>query len=300
HPDRRPVRAGLETLARDRRQVRPGPGHVGAGRGHGSRAAAPAGRGAPRPPPAGGPRRGRPDGRHRPRPGGGPGGRRGPTAVAPGGTAGLIEEPAFAALVERHRTELRVHCYRMLGSFDDAEDLVQETFLRAWQGRGGFEGRSSPRAWLYRIATNACLDALAGRARRVLPDALAPPPDPTVGLPVRTDIAWLQPFPDRLWEPAAPREDEPEAVAITRETMELAFLAAIQHLPPRQRAVLLLRDALGWTAVQVAELLEASVASVNSALQRARATLRERLPERAAEPTEGDLAVRRRCMGAAE
>ena len=188
----------------------------------------------------------------------------------------------------------------MLGSFDEAEDLVQETFLRAWQGRGGFEGRSSPRAWLYRIATNACLDALAGRARRVLPDELAPPSDPTVGLPVRTDVAWLQPFPDRLWEPAAPREDEPEAVTITRETMELAFLAAIQHLPPRQRAVLLLRDALGWTAGQVAEQLEASVTSVNSALQRARATLRERLPERAAEPTEGDLAVLRRYMDAVE
>src|SRR6266511_3651470 len=154
------------------------------------------------------------------------------------------DEAAFAALVERHRAELRVHCYRMLGSFDEAEDLVQETFLRAWKNLGGFEGRSTLRAWLYRIATNACLDALDGRARRVLPHHLAGPSDPSGGLPPRTDIAWLQPFPDRLigadrpWEPAAPSEDEPDAVVVARETIELAFLAAIQHLPPRQRAEL--------------------------------------------------------------
>ena len=222
------------------------------------------------------------------------------------------DEAAFAALVERHRAELRVHCYRMLGSFDEAEDLVQETFLRAWKNLGGFEGRSTLRAWLYRIATNACLDALDGRARRVLPHHLAGPSDPSGGLPPRTDIAWLQPFPDRLigadrpWEPAAPSEDEPDAVVVARETIELAFLAAIQHLPPRQRAVLILRDVLGWPAKQTAELLSGSVASVNSALQRARATLRQHLPERrldwvrSEQPTEQERAVLRRYMDAME
>ena len=194
----------------------------------------------------------------------------------------------------------------MLGSFDEAEDLVQETFLRAWKNLGGFEGRSTLRAWLYRIATNACLDVLGERGRRVLPDDLGPPAHPSSGLPPRTDIAWLQPFPDRLWEPVAPGDTEPDAVAVTRETIELAFLAAIQHLPPRQRAVLILRDLAGWTARQTAERLGGSVASVNSALQRARATLREHLPERrlewapSATPTERELAVLRRYMRAVE
>ncbi len=216
------------------------------------------------------------------------------------------DEAAFTSLVQRHRRELRVHCYRMLGSFDEAEDLVQETFLRAWKGIGAFEGRSSVRAWLYRIATNACLDALDGRARRVLPQDLRPPSDATVGLPPRTDIPWLQPFPDRLWEPVAPNDTEPGAAAVERETIELAFLAAIQHLPPRQRAALLLRDVLGWRATQIATALDGSVASVNSALQRARATLRERLPERRADwapsapPTAQERAVLRRYMDAME
>jgi RNA polymerase sigma-70 factor, ECF subfamily len=216
------------------------------------------------------------------------------------------DEPAFAALVERHRGELRVHCYRMLGSFEESEDLVQETFLRAWRNLDGFAGRSSLRAWLYRIATNACLDALDGRARRVLPHHLAGPSEPSAALRPRTDIAWLQPFPDRLWEPAGPSAAEPDAVVVERETIELAFLAAIQHLPPRQRAVLILRDVLGWPAKETAATLEGSVASVNSALQRARATLREQLPERrldwapSAEPTERELAVLRRYMDAFE
>ncbi|MEU0484104.1 sigma-70 family RNA polymerase sigma factor [Streptosporangium sp. NPDC006013] len=216
------------------------------------------------------------------------------------------DEPAFAALVERHRGELRVHCYRMLGSFDEAEDLVQETFLRAWKSLGGFEGRSTFRAWLYRIATNACLDVLDGRAHRVLPQYLSGPSDPSVSLPPRTDIAWMQPFPDRLWEPVAPSDTEPESVAVTRETIELAFLAAIQHLPPRQRAVLILRDVLGWPAKQTATLLEGSVASVNSALQRARTTLKEHLPEHRLDwapstgPTERERAVLRRYMDAME
>jgi RNA polymerase sigma-70 factor (ECF subfamily) len=220
------------------------------------------------------------------------------------------DESAFAALFARHRGELRVHCYRMLGSFDESEDLVQETFLRAWKGLDGFQGRSTPRAWLYRIATNACLDALDGRARRALPhqltgptDPAAAPPDP--GVPT-TEVAWLQPFPDRLYEPAAPGDAEPDAVAVGRETIELAFLAAIQHLPPRQRAVLILRDVLGWPAKQTAALLEGSVASTNSALQRARATLRDHLPERrldwapSARPTARERAVLRRYMDAVE
>ncbi|MFI7702624.1 RNA polymerase subunit sigma-70 [Nonomuraea sp. NPDC049480] len=199
-----------------------------------------------------------------------------------------------------------VHCYRMLGSVEEAEDLVQETFLRAWKGLRSFEGRSSLRAWLYRIATNACLDALDGRARRVLPHHLAPPSDPSVDLPPRTDVPWLQPFPDRMWEPAAPGDSGPDAVAVSRETLELAFLAAIQHLPPRQRAVLILRDVAGWPAKEVATLLEGSVAGVNSALQRARATMREHLPEHrmdwapAAEPSPEERAVLRRYMDAME
>jgi RNA polymerase sigma-70 factor (ECF subfamily) len=203
----------------------------------------------------------------------------------------------FTALVERHRAELRVHCYRLLGSFEEAEDLVQETFLRAWKGIEGFQGRSSTRAWLYRIATNACLDALRSRTRRVLPHQLAAPSDPSVALPPRTDIPWLQPIPDAAL---------PEEVVVSRETIELAFLAAIQHLPPRQRAVLILRDVLGWPAKQTADLLDGSVASVNSALQRARATLREHLPERrldwaaSSEPTERERAVLRRYLAAME
>jgi RNA polymerase sigma-70 factor (ECF subfamily) len=216
------------------------------------------------------------------------------------------DESAFAELVERHRGELRVHCYRMLGSFEESEDMVQETFLRAWKNLGGFEGRSTLRAWLYRIATNACLDALDGRAHRVLPHHVGPPADSIAALPPRNDIAWLQPFPDRLWEPVEPSEAEPDAVVVARETIELAFLAAIQHLPPRQRAALILRDVLGWPAKQTAALLDSSVASVNSAVQRARATLREHLPERrmewapSGEPTDEERAVLRRYMDAME
>jgi RNA polymerase sigma-70 factor, ECF subfamily len=209
------------------------------------------------------------------------------------------DESAFAALVEPHRRELRVHCYRMLGSFDESEDLVQDTFLRAWKAIGGFAGRSTVRAWLYRIATNACLDALDSRARRVLPHQVK---KSSAG----NEIAWLQPFPDRLWEPAGPSEAEPERVAVSRETIELAFLVAIQQLPPRQRAALILRDVLGFTASQTANVLEGSVASVNSALQRARATLRQHLPERRldwappADATERERAVLRRYMDAVE
>ncbi|MDT4902980.1 MAG: polymerase sigma-70 factor, subfamily [Pseudonocardiales bacterium] len=216
------------------------------------------------------------------------------------------DDVAFAALVERHRRELHVHCYRLLGSFDEAEDLVQETFLRAWRNLAGFEGRSTVRAWLYRIATNACLDALDGRSRRVLPQHIAPPSEASAAQALRTDIAWLQPYPDRLWEPVESGERQPDAVVVARETMELAFLAAIQHLPPRQRAVLILRDVLGWPAKDIAELLNGSVASVNSASQRARTTLKEHLPERrhdwapSVAPTRQERAVLRRYMAAVE
>ena len=192
-----------------------------------------------------------------------------------------LDEAAFAALAERHRGEVQVHCYRMLGSFEDSEDLVQETFLRAWRNRAGvsFDGADSFRAWLYRIATNACLDVLRSRPRRVLPPDLAPAADPRPDPGPPADLPWLQPYPDRLLAAVARREDEPDAAVVTRETIELAFVAAIQHLPPRQRAVLILRDVVGWSAKETASLTEASVASVNSALQRARETLQDRLPK---------------------
>jgi RNA polymerase sigma-70 factor, ECF subfamily len=183
---------------------------------------------------------------------------------------------AFDEDLEHYRRELRVHCYRMLGSFDEAEDLVQETFLKAWRARDSFAGRSSLRTWLYKIATNACLDAR--RPRRVLPSDLEPPSPRVPTRAPQPELPWLQPFPDALLEPAAPQASEPDSMVIGRETIELAFLAAIQHLPPRQRAVVILRDVLDWPAAEVAELLGLSVAAVNSALQRARPTLRSGLP----------------------
>lgn len=210
--------------------------------------------------------------------------------------ATIRAEAAFTLAVEQHRAELQVHCYRMLGSLEDSEDLVQETFLRAWRGRAGFrrEGRWSMRAWLYRIATNACLDALAQRQRRVLPADVAPASDPAGPIPAPTDHAWLSPYPDRLLSP--------EDAAIDRETIALAFLAAIQHLPPRQRAVLILRDVEGWAAKDVADLLDTTVAAVNSALQRARATMRARLPRRREEwtgaPSDEEREVLRRYIDA--
>jgi RNA polymerase sigma-70 factor (TIGR02960 family) len=192
------------------------------------------------------------------------------------GVNGLDEvgEPEFTGLAQRHRRELHVHCYRMLGSFEDAEDTVQETFLRAWRKRETFQGRSTFRAWLYRIATNACLDLLA-KCR----------PGPAAG----GEVLWLQPYPDRLLdELPAGDADEPETLAVARETIELAYLVAVQHLAPRPRAVLILRDVLGWPAKEVAELLGDSVNSVNSALQRARAGMREHLPAERQDWTDGD------------
>jgi RNA polymerase sigma-70 factor (ECF subfamily) len=177
------------------------------------------------------------------------------------------DERAFRELVEPYRAALEVHCYRMLGSPHDAEDLVQETLLRAWNGLERFERRSSVNTWLYRIATNACLDELERRPRR---------PEP------------VQPFPDARLEEAASPVVDPAARYALREGMELAFLTAIQRLPGRQRAVLILRDVLGWTAPEAAELLDSTVAAVNSALQRARATIDALLPAAAPAAARGD------------
>jgi RNA polymerase sigma-70 factor, ECF subfamily len=180
-------------------------------------------------------------------------------------------EVSFAALAEPHRKELRVHCYRMLGNFDDAEDLVQETFVNAWRNRASFEGRSTFRAWLYRIATNACLDAIKRSKRRVqtVDGSLA-----TKRSPSFDEVPWLQPFPDDLLVDTESTM-EPDALLIAKETIELGFLAAIQHLPPRPRAVVILRDVLGWSASETAEALDGSVPAVNSALQRGRTRLQE-------------------------
>ena len=190
------------------------------------------------------------------------------------------DETAFVALVERHRRELQVHCYRMLGSLEDSEDLVQETILRAWRGRGSFQGRSTLRVWLYRIATNACLDALKRRRPRLLPADVAPALEPGAPLPPRSEGPWLDPYPESLLDGLVASEEEPDSQLVEKETIELAFLAAIQHLPPRRRAVLVLRDVLDWSAKDTASTLAMSVASVNSSLQRARATLERHLPAR--------------------
>ncbi len=184
----------------------------------------------------------------------------------------------FDQALERHRRELHVHCYRMLGSFDEAEDALQEAFLRAWRAHDTHDGETNLRAWLYKIATNVCLDAMRKSKRQV----------PT--LESKADIPWLQPYPDRLLDEVAPAEQEPDAVVVARETIELTFIALIQLLPARQRAVVILRDVLDWSAAETAELLDISVASANSALQRARETLRDELPERPSErPVSADV-----------
>jgi RNA polymerase sigma-70 factor (ECF subfamily) len=189
------------------------------------------------------------------------------------------DDEAFRALTEPHRRELQVHCYRILGSLQDAEDAVQETLLSAWRGLSGFEERASLRAWLYRIATNRCLNALrdSGRRQRLM-DAtggVTDAPEPSR----RPEPIWLQPFPDELLEGLPDRAAGPDARYETKEAVGLAFVSGLQRMPPRQRAVLVLRDVLGFRAVEIAEMLETSEASVNSALQRARAAL-EAAPER--------------------
>ncbi len=172
----------------------------------------------------------------------------------------------FSAQAEPYRRELLAHCYRMTGSLHDAEDLVQETYLRAWKAYNRFEGKSSVRTWLHRIATNTCLTALEGRQRRPLPSGLgAPSSDPTAELVQQTEIAWLEPLPDTT--------SDPSEIAGSRESVRLAFIAALQHLSPRQRAVLVLRDVLQWKAAEVAEAIGTSTAAVNSLLQRARTQL---------------------------
>ncbi|RBY78698.1 RNA polymerase subunit sigma-24 [Geodermatophilus sp. TF02-6] len=187
------------------------------------------------------------------------------------------DETAFAALVHRHRRELDAYCYRLLGSVQDAEDAVQETLLAAWRGLPGFEGRSSLRTWLYRVATNAALRLSARRPRRLLSFDAGPPRCDTgdLGEPVPGPV-WVEPWLD---DPAA-AEDDPAAAYLRRESVELAFVAALQHLPGTQRAVLVLREVLGFSAAEVGRLLDTTPVSVNSALQRARATLRQRLPAR--------------------
>ncbi len=188
-------------------------------------------------------------------------------------SATTADPEEFTRLTDPYRRELLAHCYRMLGSVDEAEDLVQETYLRAWRSYDGYEGRASLRTWLHRIATNTCLTALESRARRPLPSGLGGPsqaPEEPLGAPV-TDVPWLQPLPDALIDPAT--------VVAARGTLRLALVAALQHLPARQRAVLILRDVLAWRAPEVASLLGTSTAAVKSTLQRARARLDEVAPD---------------------
>ncbi|MDX6433120.1 MAG: polymerase sigma-70 factor, subfamily [Streptosporangiaceae bacterium] len=182
----------------------------------------------------------------------------------------------FAGLTDPLRGELLAHCYRMLGSVHDAEDLVQETYLRAWRSYGAFEGRSSLRTWLYRIATNACLNALEHSSRRVLPSGLArPADDPEQPTSPAHEVAWLEPIPDRLIGPAP---EDPAAIIVSRQSTRLALIAALQYLPARQRTVLILLDILRWRASEAADLLGTTTTAINSALQRARAQLERLAP----------------------
>ena len=192
---------------------------------------------------------------------------------------------SFGDLTERYRRELHLHCYRMLASFDDAEDAVQEALLRAWRARDSFDGSALFRAWLYRIATNVCLDMLRRRARN--PAAAAQP---------GADVPWLQPYPDRLLDAIPASAERPEEIVVARETVSLAFIAALQVLPARQRAALISRDVLGWSAARTAELLQTSVAAANSALQRARSAMAGHLPANRADWTAGQPDPRERAL----
>ncbi|MBS1676730.1 MAG: sigma-70 family RNA polymerase sigma factor [Actinobacteria bacterium] len=204
------------------------------------------------------------------------------------------DEEAFRALTDPHRRELQVHCYRILGSLQDAEDMLQETLLAAWRGLDGFEGRASPRSWLYTIATNRCLNALRHndrRGRAMFGDGISDAPEPTR----RAEPVWLQPLPEELIEGLPDEAAGPDARYETKEAVGLAFVSGLQRMPPQQRAVLVLRDVLGYRAAEVAEMLETSEASVNSALQRARAAL-EAAPERPDGSAVPDSPARRRLL----
>lgn len=201
------------------------------------------------------------------------------------------DEQAFARLIAPHRRELRAHCYRMSGSLSDADDLLQETFVRAWKGLPRFEGNASLRTWLYKVATSACLDALESKSRRLLPADLGPPAGPSgsVGEPLLEPV-WLEPCPEEFYTDVP---TSPEARYSARESVALAFLVALQLLPAKQRAALILHDVLGWRAAQCAELLDTSIAAINSALQRARETIAQRAGAlRAAPPTIDDATTR--------
>src|ERR671915_2447646 len=196
------------------------------------------------------------------------------------------DEAAFARLVEPYRGELQAHCYRMVGSVHDAEDALQDAMLRAWRAIGKFEGRSSLRSWLYTIATNTCLNLIARRPKRVLPLDYGPsfdPHDQGIGMPP-VEATWVEPYPDQGLG-LEDRYAAPEARYELRESVELAFVAALQHLPANQRAALILREVLGFSAQEAADALDTSVASVNSALQRARATIEKKLPEQSQQET---------------
>ena len=227
--------------------------------------------------------------------------------VSPPAVATVVEKSqenasggTFTDLTEPYRREIQAYCYRMLGSYDDAEDLVQDVFLRAWRARDGYEGRASVRTWLYKIATNACMDFLRRNQRQ--PQRYEPVPGFDSGADEGPErVPWLQPYPDQLLDLGS----APDTAAVSRETLELVFLTAIQHLPPRQRAVLLLRDVLDWSAAATAEQLDVTVATVNNDLQRARPVLRERLPARRADwtsatgPTPEEKALLERYLAAA-
>src|SRR5829696_8613081 len=199
--------------------------------------------------------------------------------------AGRGDEDAFERLIEPYRGELQAHCYRMLGSVHDAEDAMQDALLRAWRGLPRFDGRSALRSWLYRIVTNTCLDLIHKRPKKVLPIEHGPPSDAHdgPGTPL-TESIWIEPYPDEQLGLLDGRAT-PEARYEQRESVELAFVAALQHLPARQRAVLILREVLGYSANEVADTLETSTPAVNSALQRARKTIDETLPERSQQAT---------------
>ncbi len=192
---------------------------------------------------------------------------------------------SFGDLTELYRRELHLHCYRMLASFDDAEDAVQEAVLRAWRARDSFDGSALFRAWLYRIATNVCLDVLRRRAR-----------NPATAAQPGADVPWLQPYPDRLLDEIPASAERPEEIVVARETVSLAFIAALQVLPARQRAALISRDVLGWSAARTAELLQTSVAAANSALQRARSAMAGHLPANRADWQAGQPDPRERAL----